>query len=94
MGYEALAVTNRGHEAIERYTSHEVAVSDILEMWPEDEQDVVIVDEETRETVVYMARGWKPNVCVLMENGQVSRIYSVVYDPVATPVKVIMSRIS
>lgn len=69
MTYKAWSLSDKGRSWIEDYDSVDDAVGDILAMWPEDNSDVEIVDEEG-ETVALMVRGLDPAVCHVYESGK------------------------
>lgn len=60
--YTAMAFGRGGPEEVERYETLEAGIMDILEMWPEDDCDVRILDADFR-CVVHMARGTDPSAC-------------------------------
>ena len=93
MGYEAIAVTSQGFDLIDSYASKDDAVADVLDVWLEEDDDVFIVDDETRQTVAYMARGTRLNTCTLIEDGRVTGIYYVTDVPETARVRAIVGRV-
>lgn len=57
--YTAWAITSRGREEIECYSSLNAAVRDMLELWPEDDDGDISIETRWGRCCVYMARGNK-----------------------------------
>lgn len=54
--YTAYALTSRGREEIECYGTVQEAVQDMLELWPEEDEGDVVIDNNQGVTVVYFVR--------------------------------------
>ena len=54
--YTAYMLTSRGREEIECYGTSEEAVQDILELWPEDDEGDVVIEDNQGLGVAYFAR--------------------------------------
>lgn len=98
MIYKAWSLKDQRKEWIEDYPTVDDAVGDVLGMWPEDDNDVEIVDQYG-VTVAVMARGNDPAVCHVFERGKPTGIFRCEYrrgvnGKVITDVKPMWGRVS
>jgi hypothetical protein len=54
--YTAYFLSTRGREEIERYGAVEEAIRDILELWPEDDDGDVVIEDNLGNGMAYFAR--------------------------------------
>jgi hypothetical protein len=57
--YTAYALTSRGREEIECYETLQEALQDVLELWPEDDDGDVVIEDQDDNPWFYMARSEK-----------------------------------
>lgn len=57
--YTAYALTSRGREKIECYGTVQEAVQDMLDLWPEDNEGDLVIEDNVGDGVVYFARSDK-----------------------------------
>lgn len=55
--YIAYAITRRGRELIESYETAKEAIDDILDLWPEEDDGDVSIENDNGFQVAYFARG-------------------------------------